>query len=76
MMYLHGDGVEQDVNLAAKWMLKAGEGGGRQEMFNLGSFYEYGHGFKKDLNQAKYWFRKAAEKGHEEAKKKLEELSN
>jgi TPR repeat protein len=66
-----GEGVEQDLPEAHRWLNMAAEGGDLTAMFNLGIMYEKGLGAEADLGQACLWFWLAAEAGDTGAKMKL-----
>ncbi|MGA2561643.1 MAG: tetratricopeptide repeat protein [Terracidiphilus sp.] len=62
--YQNGVGVPKDLAQAAKWFLKAADGGNPRSMEILGTLYEGGlGGLPKDDVQAVSWYRKAAEAG-------------
>src|SRR6476619_7636540 len=61
LMYMTGQGVQQDNAAAALWFRKAAEQGYALAQSNLGTLYLYGHGVTQDDNEAVMWFRKAAD---------------
>lgn len=61
--YYNGDGVEQDLTLAAKWYEKAAERGHKFAQNSIGKCYYYGKGVEEDNEKAVYWYKKAAESG-------------
>ena len=63
--YLHGEGVEQNYEEAAKWFRKAAEQGHRAAQFNLGMRYYGGQGVEKNLTEAFKWISMAMEQGVE-----------
>ncbi|MCG8379793.1 MAG: sel1 repeat family protein [Proteobacteria bacterium] len=84
MMYMKGQGVEQDYKKAGKWFRKASEKNIAQAQYKLGNLYYKGRGVPKDYEFAYVWFSVGASHEHDlskkavnKAKKKLsdEELS-
>ncbi len=84
MMYLKGQGVEQDYENAGKWFRKSAEHGVPQAQYKLGELYYQGNGLPKDYESAYIWYKVGASHKHElsvnaidKAKNKLssEELS-
>lgn len=61
--YYNGDGVEQDLTLAAKWYEKAAERGHKSAQKSIGDCYYYGNGVEENNEKAVYWYKKAAESG-------------
>ena len=61
--YYNGDGVEQDLTLAAKWYEKAAERGHKFAQNSIGDCYYYGNGVEENNEKAVYWYKKAAESG-------------
>lgn len=66
-MYEQGQGVEQDLEVAAAWLTRAAEAGDRVAQLNLGLAYEKGRGVPRDNRTAADWFRRAAEQGEQTA---------
>lgn len=62
--YLHGLGIERDLEKAFYWTKRAAEHGDWDGQYNLATFYEDAIGTQQDLGQAAYWFRQAALQGH------------
>ena len=59
-MYMEGDCVEQNGELAVKWFTMAAEQGLQGSQTTLGMLYEQGsNGVEKDLEKAKEWYAKA-----------------
>lgn len=56
--YYNGDGVEQDLTLAAKWYEKAAERGHKFAQNSIGKCYYYGKGVEEDNEKAVYWYKK------------------
>ncbi|MBL1140584.1 MAG: sel1 repeat family protein [Proteobacteria bacterium] len=80
MMYMKGQGVEQDYKLAGKWFRKASEKSIPQAQYKLGNLYYRGKGVPKDYEFAYVWFSVGAEHKHKlsmdainKAKEKLSE---
>lgn len=65
--YYNGDGVEQDLTLAAKWYEKAAERGHKSAQNSIGKCYYFGEGVEENNEKAVYWCKKAAESGIAEA---------
>jgi TPR repeat protein len=63
-MYLHGDGVEENVEEAVLWHRKAAEHGYAESQFELGHMYAFGIGVPVDGKEVEKWWRLAAEQGH------------
>jgi len=73
--YLHGQGVEKDIEQALYWFQLAAENenhGGAEDY--LGDAYKNGNGVEKNINQAIYWYELAAKKGNPYARTKLRQL--
>lgn len=64
VMYLKGQGVEQDYNQAATWLRKASENRLPQAQYKLAGLYTEGHGVPKDLEFAYVWLSVAATYKH------------
>jgi uncharacterized protein len=63
LMYLTGQGVQQDDAAAALWFRKSAEQGYVLAQTNLGVLYRDGRGVAQGVTEAVMWFRKAAEQG-------------
>jgi uncharacterized protein len=63
LMYMTGQGVQQDDAAAALWFRKAAEQGYAFAQSNLGTLYLYGRGVTHDDTEAVTWLRKAADQG-------------
>lgn len=61
--YMRGEGVEQDLVLAADWFQKAAEKGHARASRYLGEAYELGEGREKNQEEAVRWYHAAAERG-------------
>ncbi len=64
MMYMQGQGVEQDYKNAGKWFRTASEKGIPQAQYKLGDLYLKGRGVPKDYEYAYIWFSVAASHQH------------
>lgn len=65
MMYLKGQGVEQDYENAGKWFRKAAEQRIPQAQYKLGDLYYRGNGLPKDYESAYIWFKVGESHQHE-----------
>lgn len=75
-MFNHGKGVNENEREAVNWYRKAAIKGNAIGQYNLGMMYENGYGVSKDNTEALKWYRMAADQGHENAKKRIIELTN
>ena len=64
MMYMKGQGVEQDYKNAGKWFRKASEKNIPQAQYKLGNLYFKGRGVPKDYEYAYVWFSVGAAHEH------------
>jgi TPR repeat protein len=71
IMYLNGQGVQQDDAEAVKWWRRAAELGHDGAQFYLGVVYVKGQGVQQDDAKAVNWWRRAAEQGHDVAQSYL-----
>jgi TPR repeat protein len=71
ILYLNGDGVEQDYKKAATWLTKIAKVGHSEAQYTLGELYEKGLGVKQDYSKAVKWYSMAASQGDVAAKEKL-----
>lgn len=76
MMYLNGQGVEQDYSEAGEWFLKAAENRVPQAQYKLGRLYFDGQGLPRDFERAYAWFRVGAVHNHKLSIESLEEARN
>lgn len=80
MMYLQGQGVEQDYKTASDWFRKASEKNIPQAQYKLGNLYFKGRGVPKDYEYAYIWYSVGASHKHELSvsaiKKAKEKLSD
>lgn len=70
-IYEHGQGGEQNSNIAADWYRKAAEAGHEKASYNLGVLYYNGEGVPKNPAAAAEWFTKAAYKHYSKAQLNL-----
>lgn len=61
ILYIKGNGVEQDYKKGFELALESAESGNFWAMSWLGDFYYYGWGVEKDLEKARYWYKKEYE---------------
>ena len=54
-MYVNGQGVPRNYELAVAWYRMAASSGLEQAQYNLGVMYQKGQGVEQDLGQALYW---------------------
>ena len=73
MMYLFGEGVEEDYVEAVKWFRKAAEQGNAEAQYQIGLFYFFGDGVEEDCQEAYAWCILSAENGHNLAAKRRDE---
>jgi TPR repeat protein len=66
-LYVFGQGVPQDYQMALRLFRLAAEQGDIDAQNNLGGMYAEGLGVGRDLVQAYMWFELAAAKGHDVA---------
>lgn len=65
MMYMKGQGVEQDYKNAGEWFRKASEKNIPQAQYKLGDLYFKGRGVPKDFEYAYVWFSVGASHKHQ-----------
>ncbi len=67
-LYQHGEGTDQDLELAAEWMKKAAKQGVIQAQYEYAYMLEFGKGaIRKDPKEAASWYMKAAENDYPDA---------
>jgi len=77
MVYLHGIGVEQNIQEALIWYAKSGEQGNVAAQYELGRMYSgmfetsNGKQIPKDMKKVLYWHRKAAKEGLKDSQYEL-----
>lgn len=62
--FTDGDGVDRDLEAAARWYTEAAEGGHGPAQYRIGNFHEKGHGVPADTAKAADWYGKAASQGN------------
>ena len=80
VMYMKGQGVEQDYEKASEWLRKAAENRLPQAQYKLANLYTMGKGVPRDYEFAYIWYRVGASHEHnlslnavEKAREKLSE---
>ena len=63
VMYVMGQGVEQDLAEATRWFRKAAEQGQGESEYSMGLRYQLGQSVALDHKEAARWFKLAAEQG-------------
>jgi uncharacterized protein len=58
--YLRGEVVEQNLDEAFKWFMKAAEQGYSEAQLNIGKIHADGEGVSQDYKKAEFWYLKAA----------------
>jgi len=58
-MYLKGDGVDVDIDIAVKLLRKSAEQGNLASMLQLGEMFGNGNIVTQDYKEAFYWYDKA-----------------
>jgi len=76
MMYLKGQGVEQDYEEASKWFRKASENRLPNAQYKLANLYTLGKGVPKDYEFAYIWYSVAATHNHQLSKNALDKARN
>ena len=74
VMYYKGAGVEQDLEAARTWFLKAAEGGSDQALLSLGVIYAKGDGVAIDYVEAYKWTTLALQRNNPAANQLLSAL--
>lgn len=64
VMYMKGQGVEQNYEEASKWLRKAAENRLPQAQYKLANLYTLGKGVPKDFETAYIWYRVGASHNH------------
>ena len=71
VMYLEGDGVQQDFNKAYQLFHDSAQEKFAKAMCNVGDMYMYGLGRPVDASKAAMWYQRAVENGFQHADEKL-----
>jgi len=74
MMYLKGDGVRKNEQLAFTYFHKAARKNHVEAKFYMGLSFAEGKGVRKQTQLARYWFKLAAKAGHRTAMAHLSSL--
>ena len=74
MMYLAGNGVRKNEQLAFKYFHTAARNNSVEAKFQMGLNFSEGRGVKKQEQLAKYWFKLASKSGHPTAMAHLASL--
>ena len=69
--YVHGNGVQKDVQRAVELYNEAAELGSLEALFDLGVLYDRGYGVQEDKVRAVQFLTKAAMQGHVESRNNL-----
>ncbi len=75
MLYLNGDGVQQNDAEAAQWFLRAADQSYVPALTALGSQYWAGRGLQQDYNKAYFWYDLALARGDQNAQSQLDDLA-
>lgn len=67
MMYLNGQGVDQDYTKASEWFRKSAKHHVPQAQYKLGTLYFNGQGVPRDFERAYAWYRVAAVLNHQKS---------
>ena len=74
LMFRRGDGTQQSLPDAIKWLRKAAEQHHAQAQQQLGVIYQMGLGVDRDYAEALQWYHRAAGQGNHEAEYALGEM--
>ena len=72
-MYASGQGVDKNLETAAKWYRKASELGVADAQYRLGKLYSTGDGVPRDMESAYGWYTVAAHLGNPNAVAAIEQ---
>jgi len=70
-LYLHGRGVEQNDQQAAKWFRRAADQDYASAQYNLAVLYKLGQGVEKSAAESIKWIQAAANQNHAEAQSNI-----
>ena len=76
IMYMKGQGVEQDYEKAGEWFRKASEQGLAVAMYKLAELYTEGKGVPKDLEFAYIWYSVGAVHNHKKSINSVEKAKS
>ena len=74
LLYLNGEGVEEDLQKGKLLLEQAAENGNVEAQYNLAVMYLDGHGVEQNNEYAIFWLQKAASQGSEIAIKALNSI--
>ncbi len=75
VMYLLGQGIDPDYDMALEWFNKAAAQGEDIAQYQLGVMYADGKGVAQNNVQAHMWYSLSAQQGNENARIRLDELT-
>lgn len=64
VMYVQGEKVPKNLEVAARYFLRAAKLGDGESQFKIALMYETGSGIAKNINEALKWYRMAEKQGH------------
>lgn len=70
-MYLYGQGVEKNPEMAMSWFLKGSNKRRHRSQFLIGLMYEEGIGVERNRITAAYWYAESADSGNADAANNL-----
>ena len=73
-LYQTGQGVEQNLSIAASLYTAAARDGDAEAQFNLANMFLLGEGVVPDDERARYWYAQSAAQGHSGAQRNLSSL--
>ena len=76
MMYLKGQGVDQDYEAASNWFRKASEKNIPQAQYKLGDLYFKGRGVPMDYEYSYIWYSVGASHKHKLSEKSIEKAKD
>ncbi len=76
VMYMKGQGVEQDYEQAGEWFRKSSEQGLAVAMYKLADLYSKGNGVPKDLEFAYVWYSVGAVHDHQKSMNMVEKAKS
>jgi len=76
MMYLKGQGVDQDYEAASNWFRKASEKNIPQAQYKLGDLYFKGRGVPKDYEYSYIWYSVGASHKHKLSEKSIKKVKD
>ena len=76
MMYLKGQGVDQNYEAASDWFRKASEKNIAQAQYKLGDLYFKGRGVPKDYEYAYIWYSVGASHKHQLSEKSIKKAKD